>query len=220
MSMLKNTNLVLRSLLLIVAMSLFATTRADILIVSSTEVQDLLDQDVALVDIRRKDEWKRTGVIHDSKLLTFFDRKGNHNIERWLQEVAKITDITKPIIIICETGYRSTLLSNLLAESAVNLDINLAKKVYTKLLKRSPDDLSILNNLAWVEYELGNYPSANKLADRALVINNTHPQVLDTAALIKLKLGDKKKAIKLFKEAISLAPDDKEIAKHYKDAIQ
>jgi putative PEP-CTERM system TPR-repeat lipoprotein len=112
------------------------------------------------------------------------------------------------------------MISNLLAENAVNLDINLAKKEYTKLLNRSPDDLSILNNLAWVEYELGNYPSANKLADRALVINSSHPQVLDTAALIKLKLGDKNKAIELFKEAISLAPDDKEIAKHYQDAIQ
>ncbi len=111
-------------------------------------------------------------------------------------------------------------ISNLLAENAINFDKSLAKKEYTKLLNRSPEDLSILNNLAWVEYELGNYPSADKLADRALVINSRHPQVLDTAALIKLKLGDKNKAIKLFKEAISLAPDDKEIAKHYLEAIQ
>jgi len=112
------------------------------------------------------------------------------------------------------------VVSNILAESAVKFDMSLAKIEYSKLLEHSPDDLSILNNLAWVEYELGNYSSANKLADRALAINKSHPKVLDTAALIKLKLGDKNKAIQLLKQATSLAPEDKEIARHYQDAIQ
>jgi putative PEP-CTERM system TPR-repeat lipoprotein len=113
-----------------------------------------------------------------------------------------------------------SIIRNLLAESAVKFDKPLAKIEYTKLLANSTDDIAILNNLAWIEYELGNYKSANKLADRALVINNKHPKVLDTAALITLKLGNKDKAIKLFKEAMLLSPDDKEIEKHYQEAIK
>jgi len=111
-------------------------------------------------------------------------------------------------------------ISTVLAESAVKFDKGLAKTEFTKLLSRSPNDLSIINNLAWVEYELGNLSSANKLVDRALAINSSHPKVLDTAALIKLKLGKKDEAIELFKEAIRLAPDDAEIAENYQNAIK
>jgi len=111
-------------------------------------------------------------------------------------------------------------ISKLLAESAVKFDKKLAKSEFTKLLARSPKDLSILNNLAWVDYELGNLSSADMLVDRALAINSRHPKVLDTAALIKLKLGNKDEAIELLKEAVRLAPEDTEIARHYQKAIK
>jgi len=132
------------------------------------------------------------------------------------QEEAAFSFIKKHV----EKYPDDTIIQSLLAESALKFDKILAQEQYTKLLVKSPNDLSILNNLAWVEYELGHYQSANKLADKALVINKNHPQVLDTAALIKLKMGDKDNAIKLLKMAIALAPKDKEIAKHYQDAIK
>ena len=110
----------IRPLFLILLLSFFATARADTSIVNSAEVKNLLDQGVTLVDIRRKDEWTRSGVIDGSKLVTFFDRKGNYDIELWLQELTQLTDLSKPIIIICETGYRSTLLSKLLSERLGN----------------------------------------------------------------------------------------------------
>jgi len=112
-----------------------------------------------------------------------------------------------------------SIVRGLLAENAVQFDKKLAKSEYTKLLNISPNDISLLNNLAWVEYELGNYQSANKLADRALVIDNNQPQVLDTAALIMLKLGNKQKAIEYLKKAYRLAPKDQEIARHYQEVI-
>jgi len=112
------------------------------------------------------------------------------------------------------------IIQSLLAESALEFDKPLAQEQYTKLLEKSPNDLSILNNLAWVEYKLGNLESANKLADKALAINKSHPQVLDTAALIKLKLGDKNKAIELLRQATILAPENKDIANHYREAMK
>ena len=112
----ESLNLAIGPLFLMLVLSFFAPARADTSIVSSTEVKSLLDQGVTLVDIRRKDEWERSGVIQESKLLTFFDRSGNYDIDQWLQELAKVADLTKPIIIICATGYRSTLLNKLLLE--------------------------------------------------------------------------------------------------------
>jgi putative PEP-CTERM system TPR-repeat lipoprotein len=107
----------------------------------------------------------------------------------------------------------------LLAEKAVTFDQNLAKKHYLILLKNDPNDLSVLNNLAWVEYKLTNYNDADKLSIRALKLNNNNPHVLDTAGLIKLQLGDKAEAISLLKKAHQLAPADKLIEQHYKDAV-
>ncbi|MBL4746990.1 MAG: PEP-CTERM system TPR-repeat protein PrsT, partial [Flavobacteriaceae bacterium] len=109
---------------------------------------------------------------------------------------------------------------NLLAEYAIKFDLALAKKHYLVLLKASPNDIPIINNLAWVEYKLAEYNPADKLVQRALKLKNDHPKLLDTAGLIKLKLGNKAQAIKLLKQANLLAPKDKEIAKHYRDAIE
>jgi Flp pilus assembly protein TadD len=86
-------------------------------------------------------------------------------------------------------------------------------------LKSSPDSLSILNNLAWSDYKLGNYVEANRLIEQALVLDSPHPQVLDTAGLIQIKLGNKGKAIELLNRAKLLAPNDIEIANHYREAV-
>ncbi len=107
----------------------------------------------------------------------------------------------------------------LLAEIAINFDKIIAKNNYLILLEKAPENISILNNLAWVEFQLENYDLADKYVTRALNINKSHPQIMDTAALIKLKLGNKKKALELLKRAKLLAPKDAEIAKHYDEAV-
>lgn len=107
----------------------------------------------------------------------------------------------------------------LLAEHAITFNLELAKKHFLVLLKSSPDSLSILNNLAWSDYKLGNYVEANRLIEQALVLDLPHPQVLDTAGLIQIKLGNKGKAIELLNRAKLLAPNDIEIANHYKEAV-
>ena len=116
-----------------------------------------------------------------------------------------------------ESKPNDSIARRLLAENAAAVDINLAKKHYLILLESSPNDLLILNNLAWIEYELTNYQVADQLSKRALKLNDKHPQVLDTAGLIKLKLGNKTEAIELLRKASELAPEDKAIAKHYQE---
>ena len=50
----------------------------------------LMESGVPLIDIRTEKEWHETGVINQSKLLTFFDKDGNSNVKKWMLELEKI----------------------------------------------------------------------------------------------------------------------------------
>ena len=55
-------------------------------------------------------------IINKSRLLTFFDKKGNYNLEEWSSKLKKITKKDEPLIIICRSGRRSRIVANLLKE--------------------------------------------------------------------------------------------------------
>lgn len=89
---------------------------ADVKEVDNTDIITLVKNKVPIVDIRRSDEWSNTGVIKGSRLLTFFDKQGNHNSEKWLSELKKIAKEGDPVIIICRSGRRSGIVSKFLDE--------------------------------------------------------------------------------------------------------
>ena len=65
-----------------------------------------------MVDIRRAEEWRQTGVIEGSHLLTFFDKKGNYNLNKWMDELSKIVDKNDKVVLICRSGNRTAMLGN------------------------------------------------------------------------------------------------------------
>ena len=73
---------------------------------------------VPIIDIRRAEEWNDTGVIKQSNLLTFFDKQGNHNVNKWLPKLKNIVKESDPVIIICRSGKRSGIVSKFLDEQA------------------------------------------------------------------------------------------------------
>lgn len=81
----------------------------------NSQLKTLLEQDVSIIDIRRPDEWRQTGIIENSKLLTFVDANGKVNPEflsRFTSTVAK----DDPVILICRTGNRTSHLARHLVE--------------------------------------------------------------------------------------------------------
>ena len=42
-------------------------------------VEKMIDDNVVMIDVRRVDEWQRTGVIKNAYLMTFFDEYGQHD---------------------------------------------------------------------------------------------------------------------------------------------
>lgn len=89
---------------------------AEVINVDSASLQQLLDQGVPIVDVRRADEWQDTGVIENSHLITFFDSQGQYDAEKWLSELSSIVGPGEPVVLICHSGTRTKLISQWLSE--------------------------------------------------------------------------------------------------------
>ena len=87
---------------------------AEIYEVNNEKIEMLLENSVPLIDIRTEGEWRETGVSKNSYLLTFFDKDGNYDFEKWMIEVGEIADENGPVIIMCRSGRRSRIVSNMI----------------------------------------------------------------------------------------------------------
>ena len=82
--------------------------------VNNEKIKILLENSVPLIDIRTESEWNETGVINSSHLLTFFEKDGNYDFKKWMIKVGQIADENGPVIIICRSGRRSRIVSNMI----------------------------------------------------------------------------------------------------------
>lgn len=80
-------------------------------------VEKMIDDDIVMIDIRREDEWLRTGLIKNAHTLTFFDEYGNHTIENWMKEFRKlVTSQSQTFVLICAHARRTRSVGNFLIE--------------------------------------------------------------------------------------------------------
>ena len=79
------------------------------------QLKALLEQNVAIYDIRRPDEWRQTGIVKGSRLLTFVDPNGRIKAD-FLDRFTAAVDKDDPVILICRTGSRTSALARLLVE--------------------------------------------------------------------------------------------------------
>ena len=80
------------------------------------ELKELLTGELVLVDIRREEEWAATGVIEGSLGLTFFDQSGNADAADWLRRLDQLVPVSKPLALICRSGYRTGLVCDFLSQ--------------------------------------------------------------------------------------------------------
>ena len=71
------------------------------------QLKNLLGDNAVLVDIRREEEWKQTGVIFGSMLSTFFNKDGTANINVFLSDLRENVSAEQTILLICRTGRRT-----------------------------------------------------------------------------------------------------------------
>ncbi|MEJ8474051.1 FKBP-type peptidyl-prolyl cis-trans isomerase [Roseibium algae] len=86
--------------------------------IDNDELKVKLAAGVPVVDIRRPDEWKATGVLPGSHLISFFGAQGQINPEFGAHLQKVISGPTDEVILICDSGSRSVVLSKHLSQKA------------------------------------------------------------------------------------------------------
>ena len=102
--------------------------------IDSKELETLLSRGVKLMDIRRPDEWRKTGIVEGSELLTAFDGKG-HLVKSFPTALGKFAKPDDELILICRTGNRSAVLAQILTERAKYKQVYNVKDGIVKWLK-------------------------------------------------------------------------------------
>jgi len=87
--------------------------------------QKFIDSKVPIVDIRTAGEWRETGLLANAIPITFFDERGNYDINAFLTKLNKAVDTKKPFAIICHSGSRTSMLAPFLSEKLNYKVINL-----------------------------------------------------------------------------------------------
>ena len=84
-----------------------------------------ISQKVPIIDIRTKDEWKRTGIVEDSILMTFYEPDGRFNEESFLRNLNSKFDKKSEFAILCRSGNRSNRVTRFLVSKGYQNVINL-----------------------------------------------------------------------------------------------
>ena len=96
-----------------------STTPASVIAIDNIRLQELLRTGIPLIDVRRPEEWRQTGIVAGSHLLTFFDARGDSDPGAWLRQLATLLPPGDTLALICRSGYRSGLIAAFLAETGV-----------------------------------------------------------------------------------------------------
>lgn len=93
-----------------------------------------------------------------------------------------------------------------------------AQAVLERIVARNPDDVVVLNNLAWIYARRGD-PRARQTAARAYALSPLSPAVADTYGWILLSQGDVAHALPYLRMASYGMPDDPSVQYHFAVAL-
>lgn len=83
----------------------------------AAQVREMVAKGVTVVDVRRSDEWRDTGVIEGAARITAFDARGRFDPDFPAAFSAAVAP-DEEVVIICRSGNRSRVVSELLTGRA------------------------------------------------------------------------------------------------------
>lgn len=119
-----------------------AVVQAEVENIDNTELKALLAAGIPVIDIRRPEEWRQTGVVKGSHLLTFFDKKGNYDLRTWMDEFSKIAGPDDQFVLICRTGNRTGTISKFLDQKLKYRKVSHVNKGITHWIKKGNPTVS------------------------------------------------------------------------------
>jgi len=82
--------------------------------ITDEEFLEMKDK-LVIIDVRRADEWRLTGIIENSEKITFFDADGSYDIEKFMGAFTKVvTTKEQPFILVCAHANRTKSIGELL----------------------------------------------------------------------------------------------------------
>jgi len=81
--------------------------------IGSTVLQEKLAEGVKLIDIRRPEEWRQTGIVEGSIKATAFDDNGDF-MPSFIDVLKRTVEPGEEFALICRTGNRTAVLTNYL----------------------------------------------------------------------------------------------------------
>lgn len=141
--------------------------------------------------------------LHQALTLTGHEKEADDELLRWLKE--QPDDLTARMY---------------LADFYLKMGNNKGAIVqYEYVLKKQPNNLMALNNLAW-SYQTQGDPRAVTIAERAYKVKPDNAGVMDTLGWILLNGGGEvQRAVDLLRKASSAAPQQPQIRYHYAVAL-
>ena len=73
--------------------------------------KDFLNKNIPIVDVRTPGEWRATGLLKGAIPIMFFNTKGKYDAKKFLTQLNKKVDTTKPFALICHTGSRTSIIA-------------------------------------------------------------------------------------------------------------
>ena len=101
---------------------------AEVIDIDNSELKNLIANDINIIDVRTQNEWKSTGIIEGSILISLLDKKNKFIFENWYKDFNKKITKNESIIFVCAVGVRSKFISNLVNKKKPDLKIYNLKK--------------------------------------------------------------------------------------------
>lgn len=105
------------------------------------------------------------------------------------------------------------------ANIAAEVDPEQSLQIYKSLLEKTPDNLVVLNNYAWILVQNNQPEIALSYSEQALRIDKRNPHVLDTYAYILIRLNRPLEALTFLEQALEIEPANAEAQLNYVEAL-
>ena len=101
---------------------------AEVININNKELSNLIEKEIKIIDVRTQNEWKSTGIIKGSFLMSLLNKNKKFIFEEWYQRFKNQFDNNKSIIFICASGVRSNYISHLVKKKKPDLIVYNLKK--------------------------------------------------------------------------------------------
>ena len=101
---------------------------AEVIDINNRELSNLIEKKIKIIDVRTQNEWKSTGIIKGSFLISLLNENKKFIFEDWYETFNNKFGKNKSIIFICASGVRSNYISHLVEKKRPDLKVYNLKK--------------------------------------------------------------------------------------------